>query len=225
MVNPHVKTSTPCAAWSRHADDLAQGIAHRVTSWEETPETQALVLEGALTRLIPGRFLEGETPASPVDRALVVGCALGPQLRDHHVLCGNSALWVWTGVAPHMPLEILTPAHRSVVSGVYVRHMAIEADDIIRIGGVPVTMPERTATDALRLMPEDLALHAVALLISAGLAHPALIKTRLRHAHGLPGLPRARKLFDQIPPLIPLDQFLRPPEDTRLPSAVTRWAS
>lgn len=161
-------SATACAAWSLHAAELAVPVARELQVWEESPTTARMVADGYLWRLLPGVYAPPDLLDSAVGRALALGCAVGEQLRPHHVIAGPSAAWVLLGGAPPEPAELLSATHRSPVAGVVMRHAQITAEQIETLGGAPITVPARTAVDLLRFAREEVAAALVAALLESG---------------------------------------------------------
>lgn len=219
-----------CAAWSRHAAEIAVPLGAALQRWEETPPTHIDVADGKLARLLPGIFIPPDLLGSAVERALALGCALGAHLQAHHVISGPSAAWVVLGGAPPSPAELLSPAHRGERSGLVLRHARLNPGDVETIGGAPVTVPGRTATDLLRFAPAHVAGPALRGLVTAGQVEYDEVAERLERMHRHPGVQAARDrlvaIRDQGPPAAPRVRGQRvvsgAPVPTGLPSAVTR---
>ncbi len=210
-----------CAAWSRHAAELAVPLGTALQRWEETPPTRVLVAEGYLTRLLPGRYLPPDLLRTAVQRALALGCALGAQLQSHHVIAGPSAAWVLLGGVPPDPAELLSSAHRGDVAGVVIRTARLGAEEVETIGGSPITVPVRTAMDLLRFTPVPVAAPLVRGLVDSGHVEVDEIRSRLQRMHRHPGVQSARGRLEQLL----LGGQLRDSgaaAPTGLPSAVTR---
>ncbi|MCL6423496.1 hypothetical protein Bequi_08855 [Brachybacterium sp. JHP9] len=186
----------PCAAWSAHAADLAAPLEREMAQWPAgSPSTEGAVLDGHVLRLDRDLCIPADLARTALDRALLVGCVIGEQLRPHHVIAGRSALWVHLGGAFPRPLELLTSAHRSLVSGASVRHCTLLPEEIDVIAGAPVTSPARTCIDLMRFAPQDAAVRAVAAMLGAGLCTPAQLGRALRSVQGLRGSRRAAELL------------------------------
>lgn len=212
-----------CAAWSRHAAELAVPLGAALQRWDETPSTHALVADGYLTRILPGIFLPPDLLRSAVHRALALGCALGAQLQAHHVIAGPSAAWVVLGGSPPPYVELLSPAHRGGHAGVVLRHARLQPDEVETIGGAPVTIPVRTAMDLLRFAPSWVAEPTLQRLVTEGHAQVPQIRRRLHRMHRHPGVQAARERLEQM--LGGQRASSGAPEPTGLPSAVTRYTS
>lgn len=209
-----------CAAWSRHAAELAVPLGASLERWEETPSTHGLVVDGYLHRILPGIFLPPDLLRSAVQRALALGCALGGSLQAHHVIAGPSAAWVVLGGMPPPYAELLSPAHRGGLAGVVLRHSRILPEDIETLGGAPVTVPVRTALDLLRFAPAWIAEPALHRLVDSGHAQVEVIRRRLQQMHRYPGVQDARDRLEQmLGAQRAVSGALVP---TGLPSAVTR---
>ena len=187
-----------CAAWSRHAAELAVPLGTALQRWEETPPTRVLVAEGYLARLLPGRYLPPDLLRTAVQRALALGCALGAQLQSHHVIAGPSAAWVLLGGVPPAPAELLSSAHRGDVAGVVIRTARLGTEEVETIGGSPVTVPVRTATDLLRFTPAPVAAPLVRGLVDSGHVEVGQIRSRLQRMHRHPGAQSARARLEQM---------------------------
>ena len=187
-----------CAAWSRHAAELALALSGDLQRWEETPTTAAMVGRGELARLLPGIFLPPDLLGTAVRRALAIGCALGEDLRPHHVLAGPTAAWVHLGGVPPAPVELLSSAHRSVLVGVVLRQARLVPGEIDTLGGAPVTAPRRTAVDLLRFSPEVVAAPLLRRLERAGLVEAEEVRAHLHRLHRHPGVEAARARLARI---------------------------
>lgn len=209
-----------CAAWSRHAAELAVPIGTALQRWEETPPTRVLVADGYLTRLLPGRYVPPDMLRSAIHRALALGCALGAQLQSHHVIAGPSAAWVLLGGEPPAPAELLSSAHRGEVAGVVLRTARLRPDEVETIGGTPITIPVRTAMDLLRFSPAPVAAPLLRGLVRSGHIEVDDVRDRLHRMHRHPGVQSARERWEQILGGQPVESGAVTP--TGLPSAVTR---
>lgn len=187
-----------CAAWSRHAAELALDLGGELQRWEETPTTAAMVGRGEIARLMPGVFLPPDLLDSAVRRALAIGCALGGRLQSHHVLAGPTAAWVHLGGAPPAPVELLSPAHRGVLAGVVQRHARLDPGEIDTLGGAPVTTPRRTAVDLLRFSSETTAGPLLRRLERTGLVEAEEVRAHLHRLHRHPGVEAARERLTRI---------------------------
>ena len=129
----------------------------------------------------------------------------------------HGALWVRADT----PIEMIWQCGRPP-PGIEVRNERIDASDIVDIGDISVTSPERTAFDLARHLPRDLAVaHLDALAPATGVAAPqvALLAQRYPRARGLPRARIALSLMDggsQSPQetrlrLILIDDGLPPP--------------
>lgn len=169
----------PCAAWSRHAADLAAPLVGELQEWPESPTMDSLVADGYLERLVPGVFTPPDVLDTAVRRALLLGAAIGQELRRHHVIAGASARWVLCGGPAPSPAELLTTAHRSPLGGVLVRHSRLATGDVETMGGAPLTSPVRTALDLLRFASTDTAVPAVRDLLDNGHLTESQVHTQL----------------------------------------------
>jgi hypothetical protein len=129
----------------------------------------------------------------------------------------HGALWVDADT----PIEMIWRYGRPP-RGVVVRNERIDGADIVDIGGMAVTTPERTAFDIARHLPRNLAVaHLDALARATGIIEPqvTLLADRYPRARGLPRARIALPLMDggaQSPQesrlrLILIDDGLPPP--------------
>lgn len=184
---------------------------------------QDLLRRGAITPLCdapPGTAGAVAVPAgtrvTPTHRALALVASSAPavspggSLPARAVLAGPSAAWVYTGLRDGVPAPILTAAagppelaHDAaarppdVPVGVVLRCSPGLARDTIRLGGVPVTTPGRTALDVACRLPFE---HAVPVLaaLAAGNADVApvdlnLVGRALEARRRVVGRPAARR--------------------------------
>lgn len=187
---------------------------------DETPRAQVIVADGQLTRLLPGRYVPPDLLATAVQRALALGCALGADLQSYHVIAGPSAAWVVLGGSPPDPAELLSPAHRGEMAGVVLRTARLRPDEVETIGGTPITVPVRTATDLLRFCSVWTAAPLLRGLVETGNVEVEQIRERLAAMHRHPGVQSARERLEEI--LGGQEDTSGAPAPTGLPSAVTR---
>lgn len=96
----------------------------------------------------------------------------------------HGALWVDATT----PIEMIWRCGRPP-AGIVVRTERIDAEDIMLVGGIPVTTPERTAFDIARHLPRNLAIrHLDALARATGIkvTDVQLLADRYPRARGLP---------------------------------------
>ncbi|WP_177349010.1 hypothetical protein [Brachybacterium avium] len=209
-----------CAAWSRHAAELAVPMGTALQRWEETPPTRVLVAEGYLKRLLPGRYVPPDLLGTAVQRALALGCALGSQLQSHHVIAGPSAAWVLLGGEPPAPAELLSSAHRGELAGVVLRTARLRPEEVETIGGTPITIPVRTAMDLLRFTPASVATPLLQGLAAHGHLRTHEVRHQLQQMHRHPGVQSARQRLEEV--LGGQREVSWDGAPTGLPSAVTR---
>jgi hypothetical protein len=117
----------------------------------------------------------------------------------------HGALWIDAAT----PIEMLWKSGRPP-SGIIVRNERIDADEIVEIGGLPVTSAQRTAFDLARHLPRDLAVrHLDALARATGVSAEDALLLSDRHSKAR-GLPRARVAL----PL--MDGGCESPQETRI---------
>lgn len=212
-----------CAAWSRHAAELAVPIGAALEPMDDSPRAQVIVADGQLVRLLPGRYVPPDLLRTAVQRAVALGCALGARLQPHHVIAGTSAAWVLLGGRPPDPAELLSSAHRGEMAGVVLRTARIRPDEVETLGGTPVTVPLRTATDLLRFSSAWTAAPLLRGLVESGNVEAEEIRRSLQAMHRYPGVHAARDRFEQI--LGAQREESGEAAPTGLPSAVTRYTS
>jgi hypothetical protein len=167
-------------------------------------ELAAMALEGIVREVLPRTYAPARAPDSPQLRAAAAGLLAGRRLRAGAV--GRlSAAWVHGCCpAPHR-LEVLVPrfhrlpAHTDPLP-VQLSEARLGAEDIVRIGGVPVTSPRRTAVDVALSAPEAEALAVLARLLGSpelgctGRAVLDLLEDQARR----PGKLRARERIERV---------------------------
>jgi hypothetical protein len=162
---------------------------------------RAAALDGDLYAIGEG-YRPIDLPADPSARAASLA---GIAVRER-ILAGPTAAWVW-GARPdpgHPYLVVVPPgaavghALPGVEGGVRVREQQLRARDVMRLAGVPVTTPLRTAIDLLRATGPDWERQVVAALLQvAGLPVDVVIAdlaTRRRLAGASTAAARAQVL-------------------------------
>jgi hypothetical protein len=112
-------------------------------------ELRAAALDGDVYP-IGDCWAEIATPDDPVMRASSVSVLFG----RHVIASRDTAAWIWmaSGGAPWRHDGIVPPEarHRGPSGRVAVSEMAIDADEVVDLGGVRVTTPARTVLDIAR---------------------------------------------------------------------------
>ena len=153
-----------------------------------------------------------DVPVGPAVRAASLSAAVA---RHDLVVDLRTAAWVH-GVLPTLPrpLTLAVDVSRSRRTKLVVpppREARFREDDLVRLGGVLVTTPLKTAFDLLRLDDdgdESLDALAAALLREARLS-PAVAAAL---AHLQPGCPHKQRGIDRLAALVFTDQGNRPAE-------------
>ncbi|GER22194.1 hypothetical protein NCCP1664_06910 [Zafaria cholistanensis] len=167
-------------------------------------ELAAMALEGIVREVLPRAYAPTRTPEGPHLRAAAAGLLAGTRLRNGAV--GRlSAAWIHgCGPAPGR-LEVLVPRfHRLPARAdplpVHLSEAKLDAEDIVRIGGVPVTSAPRTAVDVALSAAEPEALAVLSRLLGSprlGCTGPAVLDLLERQARR-PGKARARERIERV---------------------------
>jgi hypothetical protein len=155
-------------------------------------ELGRLVRAGQLTRLRRGAYVDQVLPAEAeaVHRLLVEATVAGlrrPAVVSHQSAAVLHGLPVWD-----VPLDRVHITRRprawNDTSAVLCCHVArLRDDEVVEVGGLPVTDPVRTALDLARSLPHEAAVVTLdAALHRRQLSHEAL-RTRLLDIVGIPG--------------------------------------
>ena len=142
---------------------------------------QVLLRDGHVTRLLDDVGLPAAVPATPVLRA----AALAPGVPAREAVARSSAVWVHLGgPAPARPVTTAVPGH--------------EVRDVVRLAGVRVTTPRRTARDLLALDPPDVARALVLRLVAEAGVDLAHVHADLTAAAARRGVRRALALLRDL---------------------------
>lgn len=167
-------------------------------------ELQALGARGAVVRLLPGVWATPAAAARPGPRAAALWALGGPMLAAGWTAVGSSAAWVLAGGAPPERLHAAVPHfHRLPAGGCALPWSLTQSDvaagpggvapaeeDVVRIGPLRVTGPQRTVEDLL-LSPDPDAARRAALVI--GVHGAAGLRERLGRRSGRAGVVAARR--------------------------------
>ncbi|MDJ1371047.1 hypothetical protein C7K25_06665 [Gulosibacter molinativorax] len=114
-------------------------------------ELQAMHLAGELTRHgIPG--FEFYLPVGEFPSLETRAASLETLMRPGRTITGRSARWVHVGgpVPPHVELSRRSGTPLRVDEAVRCRFRRLKASDVMRLGGLVLTTPRRTALDLRR---------------------------------------------------------------------------
>lgn len=110
---------------------------------------EAMRRDGLLVHVAGGVYLPVDVAGSVLARA----AALARVVPPGGVVGMSTAAWLHGAPADFAPVEVLVPHNagpRPAVEGVREHHTTIPAADVVRIGGLRLTTPARTAADLAR---------------------------------------------------------------------------
>ncbi len=121
----------------------------------ERAALERMLRDGTVVRLVRGVYAASSAPATPEVRAAAVALAIGRE----SIAVDRTAAWVHgvdvTGLplGEARPLEVLSPGRRP--RGALGSGRQLSGHDVVRIEGLRLTTPLRTALDLGRLLPPD----------------------------------------------------------------------
>lgn len=154
-------------------------------------DLRALVLDGVVVEVWPGRLRATDLGVTPRDRARAVRA----DVPRGAVVARRSALWVHTGSFRPATVEVAGAGRRSSTPRAQVHADELGPADVVDVGGVAVTSRERTAVDLARWAPADAVEAWLACLARAGL-RVDVVAALLEAAAGRPGVVRARAVLE-----------------------------
>lgn len=130
----------------------ARGRLYRPGSPFTAAELQAMAADGVLRHVLADVFVPAAESGTSGARARAAQTLLGPQIRSRAVLCGEAAAWVHlSGRHPqriHIIAADATPRPNMSEPLLWQVHkVPLSPAETMRVGGVAVTTPERTAED------------------------------------------------------------------------------
>lgn len=158
-------------------------------------DIRALRYDGVLARVPGGGHAAVDLLTAPQGRAT----AVRELLPVGAALARATAAWVHTGRLRPERVEVVVAAHCRPHTAVVVHRQALPADDVVRVGGVAVTTPLRTAVDLLCFAEEDTAVAATRVLLRHGLVPELLEEVLSRPVRRLPTR-RALRLLGRVDP-------------------------
>jgi AbiEi antitoxin C-terminal domain len=212
-------TTTNAAAHHRHrqtagraADPLVVALSSELSPFllDSPAEMSRLLAQGLVRRVIADVLVASDAPDSRAVRSAAVALLmpLDARLPLDWVVGFRSAAWLHTGSAgteqgqSHAAsddLQVIVPPgrRRARASGVRVRQVAVEAEQVMFLGGVPVTTPVRTAADVARDLPAAEALPILHRLGELAAVRPHQVTAMLSTMRYARGAAIARRLVAQ----------------------------
>ena len=170
---------------------LADGLSDR--------ELRALRRRGALSAVVPGAYLHGPEPDDRAAHHLLAVRAAVPRLGCEAVVSHVSAavvhglpLWAARWDRVHVTRDRASGARRSGL--VHLHAAALDADEVVAVGGVPVTSLARTLTDLGRLLPFEQALVPTDAALHEGRVTPDKLVAALHRGARRPNNRAARRV-------------------------------
>lgn len=166
----------------------------------------SLIADGTVTRPLRGVYVVGELADDLSARAAAAGLVL----PDGAALCRGTVAWL-LGIGdvrgpgrPDEPAVVecvvpvgVTPPRRP---GLRSYLAPLDPSDVVRIGGVACTTPERTAADLARWLPRPMALAALDALAHHELIDLELVGRQIERFRGCSGVAVARALLPLVEP-------------------------
>lgn len=198
-------------AEGRHGPDPREGAHALVLAGEPfTPaELQALGARGVVVPLLPGVWATPADAGRPTTRAEALWVLGGPVLAAGWTTTGPSAAWVLAGGAAPSRLHAAVPHfHRLPAGGCPLPWTLTQSDvaagpegcapaeaDVLRLGPLRVTTPQRTVEDLLLSADPDSARRAAAVIAAHGAEG---LRRRLSRRSGRSGVVAARRRLDAL---------------------------
>ena len=164
-----------------------------------------LVAAGAVVEPVRGAYVDVRLADDPLSAIAAAALVLPP----HVVACRGLAATLH-GVDPRGPaldtapvaLQGLVPASNRAPKwrGVSIYEAPLAASDVMELGGVLVTTPERTALDCARYLSPPMALAVLDRMAGLGLVDPEVLLVRIEEFRGDRGVGQARYLIAHIEP-------------------------
>ena len=150
---------------------------------------------GRLTTVLPGLYAPVD-PLAPPDAVAAhsaLAHALLPRLAPGSVISHQSAAALHGLAVPPAgpaPVHVTRPPPSSSRRGstVCVHRGRLDADELVRLDGLPVTSPARTVVDCATTMGTDDAVRLARAAVDAGLVGAAQVEAALRRRHRVPGI-------------------------------------
>jgi len=165
----------------------------------------AALASGDVLEVVRGAYV----PSARLGDPLAVARAASLVLPAHVVACRGLAAVVH-GVDPRGPgrgerpvgLQGLVPAANRTPrwSGVSIYEAPLPDGDVVDVGGVLVTSPERTALDCARYLSPPMALAVLDRMARLGLVDPDVLLLRIEEFRGDRWVGRARYLIQHVEP-------------------------
>jgi hypothetical protein len=158
-------------------------------------ELRRMLRDQQLTVVRRGAYLPGTAPGDPVVRHLAQVVAAARQLDADAVLSHVSAAVVHGWDLWRAPLDRVQVTRSRRTGGrrhpsVHVRAAPLTRIEVVDVGGLRVTSPERTAADLARTLPVEQAVVVLDSALAGPLAQDDL-REAVRRQKGWPGVPRA----------------------------------
>jgi hypothetical protein len=165
-----------------------------------------LVSARQLTRVLQGVYQRCDVPTNATTRAQAARLVI----RPHVVICDRTAAWLYgidtfdlrelTGFPPNDTC-VLTTASRVRRAGCTGTRRALDPSDVVRLNGLTVTTPLRTAHDLGRRLRPSGALAALDGFLRAGLVTARDLERDLDRYVGQRGVVQLRRLAPLASPL------------------------
>ncbi|MGC0414713.1 type IV toxin-antitoxin system AbiEi family antitoxin domain-containing protein [Embleya sp. AB8] len=186
-------TSTDLSALLSRPFTLAVAARHGVGR----SVVRRLVRDGDVRRVIHGVYVGAQVGDTPQVRA---GAAVMVMPRGA-VVCGRTAAWLHGVRVPAdprdaarrtAPVEVVVPVGAVLPRrhGCRARTMALAPGEVVRLAGIPVTSPLRTAADLARTSDRDTGVVVLDGFLRAGLIPPAALAGLVGRYAGHPGCRR-----------------------------------
>jgi hypothetical protein len=163
----------------------------RACGWSDAALTRA-VRSGRVLRLRYDQFTQPEHRDDPRIKAAAAARACRGSVVSHR----SAALFHELPLlrpAPSRPDLTISPRATGDVAGALLHRATLRADDVVDIGGVPVTSMPRTLIDLGRSMPTPAAVVAIDAAAHRGLVDATTLERAAHNCRNWPGICRAKR--------------------------------